>query len=253
MEPKSVAVGPIDCFSQGKVMLGDQYMTFVLICLLNMLVAGAVPIVLVGPMFCGMMLCYLLCAQRKKVDINTLFKGFDYFMPGLIVTLIVVGIAIVASMPGLFMIIVGMVILPFAGDSPIGLIGIPIIMMGYLYMILLNLMFLPLQQFAFTLVVERNMQPMDAIKLSLVGIKKNFFGILGLGFIGGLIMMVGAMLCFIGMFFAAPILYGGIFVAYQKIYGTKPVMSSTSTAGFQAPPSQNPQNPQTKNPYSQRR
>ena len=67
----------------------DQYWLLFAITLVGMLVGSAVPVVLVGPAICGIYLCLFQKIDGKPVVFESLFKGFDYFMASLIVSIVI--------------------------------------------------------------------------------------------------------------------------------------------------------------------
>src|ERR1700746_2684907 len=81
-------VAPVECIKEGWALIKDQYWLFFGIALVGILIGGAVPIVLLGPMMVGIFLCLFQKQRRQAVEFGTLFKGFDYFVQSLIVALI---------------------------------------------------------------------------------------------------------------------------------------------------------------------
>src|SRR5207244_10267747 len=51
-------------------------------------IGGVVPIVLLGPMMVGVFLCLLQRQRNQPVEFVTLFKGFELFVQGLVVTVL---------------------------------------------------------------------------------------------------------------------------------------------------------------------
>src|ERR1051325_6677536 len=84
-EFRTGVVQPVECLKEGWALIKDQYWLFFGISLVGMLIGSAVPIVLLGPMMCGIFICLLQRQHNQPVEFGTLFKGFDYFVPGLIV------------------------------------------------------------------------------------------------------------------------------------------------------------------------
>ena len=81
-------IRPVECIKDGWEMIKDQYWLFFGISIVGMLIAGAFAIVLMGPMMVGIFLCLLQRQRNEPVEFGTLFKGFDLFVPSLIVTVI---------------------------------------------------------------------------------------------------------------------------------------------------------------------
>ena len=78
-------VAPVECIKEGWALIKDQYWLFLGISLVGILIGGAVPIVLLGPMMIGIFLCLLQRQRGEPVEFGTLFKGFEQFVPGLVV------------------------------------------------------------------------------------------------------------------------------------------------------------------------
>ena len=68
-----------------------------------MLIGGAVPVVLIGPMMCGLYLCLFAKMRGEPVEFGMLFKGFDYFVQGLVA-------AAIQTLPVILIMAVGQVI-----------------------------------------------------------------------------------------------------------------------------------------------
>src|SRR6266545_7080966 len=54
---QSGAIAPLECLKEGWATIKDRYWLFLGITLVTMLIGGAVPIVLIGPMMCGLYMC----------------------------------------------------------------------------------------------------------------------------------------------------------------------------------------------------
>jgi Na+-transporting methylmalonyl-CoA/oxaloacetate decarboxylase gamma subunit len=111
---------------EGKELLGDQYFTFLGISLVGMLISGAVPLILVGPVYCGMALCLLKQARNGPMVFDDLFKGFEYFGQSIIAALVYFGATLVVFIPFAIAYVAGMVMIA-SGEGP--LIGIGIVLL----------------------------------------------------------------------------------------------------------------------------
>ncbi len=260
MQARKVAIGPFDCYSQGKNLLGDQYMTFVGITFVGLFISGLIPLILIGPMYAGMALCLLMQASRRRFDFNTLFKGFDYFGPTLIVHLLTMVITFVAMIPIFIFGFGGMMLMGLGEQNAVFiLLAIPVLGIAFICYMLLIFCIFPITFFATILVVEKRMDPMASVKAAMDGVMKNLMGIIGLGFVGSLFMSLGIMLCCIGVYFVIPIYFAANFVAYQKIFGASSLPTSPTgqlgkppgtfqqqrqaAGGYQQQQQQRPRNP----------
>src|SRR5437762_3620307 len=83
------AVQPVQCLKEGWDLIKEQYWLFVGISVVVFFLGQLAPMgILIPPMVCG---SYLVLFERMRgrfVEFGTLFKGFDYFGPGVIALLL---------------------------------------------------------------------------------------------------------------------------------------------------------------------
>jgi uncharacterized membrane protein len=72
--------------------------------------------------------------------------------------------------------------------------------------------------FTYPLIVDRKLSGVDAIKTSFRAAKANFGGVIGLVLLSTLMNMLGAMACYVGLFFVMPIHFAAIAVAYERVF-----------------------------------
>ena len=77
-------IAPFECLKEGWAIIKDRYWLFLGITVVAMLLGGVVPIVLLGPMMCGLYMCLFAKMRNEPFEFGLLFKGFDYFVPALI-------------------------------------------------------------------------------------------------------------------------------------------------------------------------
>jgi uncharacterized membrane protein len=73
--------------------------------------------------------------------------------------------------------------------------------------------------FSYPLIVDRRLPGMDAVKLSARAALANFWRLLGLSLISGLLGFVGLLMCYVGAFLVMPISYSALAVAYEQVFG----------------------------------
>jgi uncharacterized membrane protein len=203
---------------EGKELLGDQYFTFLGISLVGMLISGAVPLILVGPVYCGMALCLLKQARNGPMVFDDLFKGFEYFGQSIIAALVYFGATLVVFIPFAIAYVAGMVMIA-SGEGPLIGIGIVLLILVVLMSSFVTVMGGVVFFFACNLIVERNMEGLPAIGLAFKGFMKNAIGITFAALLGQIAMFIAAMLCFVPMLFVLPIMLAGHFVIYKKVFG----------------------------------
>ena len=111
-------VQPVECIKAGWALIKDEYWMFVGICAVGMLLASAVPLgILLGPMMCGIYMTLFKKRRGEFIEFGTLFKGFDFFGPSFVATLIHIVPIIAIVLPAYFIFYVGM-ILSMATQDP---------------------------------------------------------------------------------------------------------------------------------------
>src|SRR5262245_3834677 len=105
------AVEPMECIKAGWARVKDQYWLFVGMCLVGVLIGSAVPMgILMGPMICGMFLAFFNKRRGQPIEFGTLFKGFDYFGPSVIATLLHVLPILVVLVPAYILFYLGFIV-----------------------------------------------------------------------------------------------------------------------------------------------
>ena len=86
---KRKAVDPVECIKAGWELVKPQYWLFVGMTFVAFFIGSAVPLgILMGPMMCGIYLTCFARRRREPVEFGLLFKGFDFFGPSVIATLL---------------------------------------------------------------------------------------------------------------------------------------------------------------------
>lgn len=220
-EFRTGVIKPVECIKEGWALIKDQYWLFFGISLVGILIGGAVPIVLLGPMMVGIFLCLLQRQRQQPVEFGDLFKGFDYFVQGLIVAVIKVIPLIILMVPFYIVMMVMMMSMPRGRSEPdgaflAGIFGMEIVffLIVMVVSILVELFFM----FAFPLVADRKLSGLDAVKLSFRAGKANLGGVLGLLLLNGLLSLVGILCCVIGVYFYLPVSLAAMVVAYRRVF-----------------------------------
>lgn len=217
--PATVQIRPMELLNQAKQLMGDQYMAFVGITFVGMLVAGLVPMgILMGPMICGIYLCFMERHSGRPTEFGTLFKGFDYFADSFLAYLIFLGISIAVIIPLYVLFFVGMIIAGAVfGDAA----GIMIMLFTFIYIIVVMFvsiaLYLPFL-FVFQLIVGHGLKPWEAVKTSFAGAKANMGGLVLLLVVFSLISGLAAMACYIPVFFVLPLQFGALYILYKQIF-----------------------------------
>ena len=231
------AVRPIECIAAGWELVKGQYWLFVGMCVVAMMIGSAVPAgILLGPLMCGLYLAFFKLRRGEPIEFAMLFKGFDYFGPSVIATLLHM-VPIVAFVLGMyFFFYVSLVLTIIAqGDNPNpwALLGIFAMLLLFFAVVFVVIILLSLGfTFAYPLIVDRKLKGMDAVKLSFKAAMGNFWGLLGMVLLTSVLNLVGMVACYVGMFLVLPIYYGSIAVAYERVFG----LAHLSEASNMPPP-----------------
>ena len=213
-------IRPVECMKEGWQLIKDDYWLFLGITFVGMLVGGIIPFGLgIGAMFCGIYFVMLQKLNGQRFEFGDLFKGFNYFLPGLITSLIVIVPSIIAiivlygSMIALFL---GVAASDGNGAVVFGMFA-TLFVEGIVVAVLLSCLH-ALVMFAYPLIVDRNLNGVDAFKLSARAVWANLSGVIGIILLEFVMGIVGYMALAIGVYFVLPIMFAGVLVAYRKVF-----------------------------------
>jgi len=221
------AVQPVECLKAGWNLVSDQYWLFVGMCAVSMIVGSAVPLgILMGPMMCGV---YLTCFRKRRglpIEFGTLFKGFDYFGQSVVAALLHI-IPIMVVVIGCYIIVyVGMFATMIAASqageeaAPFAMLSFVFVMLLFYAIVLLLVIVISVGfTFAYPLIVDRGVPGFDAVKLSFRAAFANFWRLLGMSLLGGLLSIGGMLLCYVGILLVFPITLSAVAVAYEQVFG----------------------------------
>jgi len=208
-------------------MVKEQYWLFVGMCAVALLIGAAVPMgILTGPMMCGFYMAFFKARRRQPFEFGTLFKGFDYFGPSVVATLLHIVPIMAIVIPAYLFFYVSMVlsvsVAAQSGEEPnpaafFGVFGVFIIF--WLVMVVIIIFISIGFTFAYPLIVDRKLSGFEAVKWSFKAAMGNFWRLLGMTLMTGLLGLGGLVLCYVGIFLVFPIIYGSIAVAYEKVFG----------------------------------
>jgi len=221
IEFRTGVIRPVECMREGWELIKDQYWLFFGVTLVGMLIAGIVPFgILLGTMFCGIYYCLFQKMNGQAATFEGLFKGFNYFVPALIATLVFIIPAIILGIIAYIPLIL-MQIRMMNEENPnpaeiFSYMGFFFVEMLVLWLILGSIhAFL---FFAYPLIIERNLAGMDAFKLSAKAVWQNLGGVVGFIALEFLLGLIGYMVCFVGVYFTLPLMFAGALVAYRKVF-----------------------------------
>jgi len=218
------AVQPIECIKGGWELIRSQYWLFVGMTVVGVIIGSVVPLgILMGPMMCGIYLALFQTRRRQPIEFGLLFKGFDYFGDSVIATLIHIVPIVVIVVPAYLLFYVGMFGMMAASNGQpdpgamLGLLGVFAIFwfLVMIAIIVLSVIF----TFAYPLIVDRRLSGLNAVKLSIRAGFANFWRLLGMLILTGLMTFVGVLFCYVGAFLVMPISFAAIATAYEQVFG----------------------------------
>ena len=221
---QKVRIDPIGCYKQAFELVQGDYWVLLGVSAVAMFIGGAVPVVLLGPMMCGLYMCFLKKYRGDEFEFELLFKGFDLFVPSLIASAIMTGVALAVLMPGFFIMFAGMLFSIPAAEAEGGQAAAPFLaplgcVFGFVLLTFAAVMVAGmLFTFAFPLIVDRKLSGTAAVVASARAVVKNFWGVLGLVALNTLLGLAGALACYVGTFFVLPISFAALTIAYRKVF-----------------------------------
>lgn len=232
-------IKPVECMKEGWELIKDQYWLFLGITFVGMLIGGLIPFgIVVGAMFCGIYYTMIQKLDGKPFEFGDLFKGFNYFIQGLIPMLIIIIPAVVLGI----VMYASMFAVLFSSMDSRGKIDDAVIwkLYGTVFVegIVLSLVMGCLHaliMFAFPLIVDKNLSGMDAFKLSAKAVWQNLSGVVGLILVEFVLGLIGYLICGVGLYLTMPIMFAGVLVAYRRVF-------PKVNMGFNAPPPPNTYN-----------
>ena len=221
---KRNAVEPVACIKAGWELIKDQYWLFVGLTVVGLIIGSVVPLgILMGPMMCGIYLALFQTRRRQPIEFGILFKGFDYFGDAVIATLLHMIPIIIIVVPAYLFLYVGMFAMVGVSQGEpnpgalLGFFGFMVVV--WLVIMLLVIVLSVVFSFAYPLIVDRRLSGLNAVKLSVRAGLANFWRLLGMLLLTGLLNFAGVLLCYVGVFFVMPISFAALAIAYEQVFG----------------------------------
>lgn len=227
------AINPGDCIGNAWQLVTRNLGMYLGIGVLTLIMIGCIPIVnivLMGPVLGGFYYVLLRDMRDEPVEFGMMFKGFEKFVPLMLVGLI-------QAIPGLIFQILqfSVDIARLAGVGPaagtinreffqtsgseiagIG-IGVFLLIVG-LFLFVLMILWTIAFQFAVPLIIEHDLGVVEAIKLSATAGFANAGSMIVLFILVGLVGLVGVLALCVGYFVAFPVGYAAFAFAYRQVF-----------------------------------
>lgn len=223
-----VSISPIAYIGEAWGRVKGQYWMFLGVTVVGMLIGSLVPMgVMLGPMMCGIFLCFQAQGRGEPVKFETLFKGFDRFLESFIAALLMMAASLVLVLPLVFGLVFSGLALGFfaaAGGSREaqgGTVALVILLAvgGFVLIVLASVLLNLLFSFTFPLIVDRGLKGFDAVKLSMRAAWANIWGLVGLGLATFALSLVGVCFCYVGAFLVMPITFAVHWITYERVFG----------------------------------
>lgn len=226
----SGAIDAGECVSAGWNLIKPNYWMFFAVTLVGVLLISCIPCVnifVIGPVGVGIYYVLLRSMRGEPVEFGMMFKGFEKFVPAMVVGLI-------QAFPGIVWTIVDYTVnfatlipaLSRGGDLSDLQRGADIFGAGFsIGYTLFALTFAVVSavwgisfMFALPLLAEHDLNPIDALKLSASAAWSNIGGIILLVVLQVLLAIVGLLALCVGVLFVLPVLYASFAVAYRQVF-----------------------------------
>jgi hypothetical protein len=191
--PAAVQARPGYWVGQGWQMVKADIGTFIVLTIVFAVLNGMVPMILQGPLIAGFQIFCMKKLLNRRTDFADLFKGFNFFVPALIASLL---ITLLVGCGTLFCIIPGLVVAA---------------------------MF----KFTFLFIVDKRMDFWPAMQASHAVVKSDYFGFTMFLLLMILVDILGALCCIVGLLVAVPVTVAAVTVAYKEIVGFDPRTAET--------------------------
>ncbi len=214
-------VQALDCFSEGADLVRGQYWPLVAVCGVGTLLGGLAPMgILMGPMMCGIYLCFFRRMAGGLVGLELLFSGFDHFVQSLVASLILFGVSLLVVTPAVVLMFAAGLIGVSSIDQPGpgSLVPAAILLVVALLFVILALAVGPFFLFVYPLIVDRGLDAVPAIKASFRAVGANLWGVSLVLLLTGGLWVVAALLCYVPVFLVAPLCFATLASAYRRIF-----------------------------------
>lgn len=210
-------IRPIEIYKEAWALMKSQYWMVFAIVIVGVLIGSIIPIVLIGPMMCGMFICLFCLTDGKPLKFEDLFKGFDFFVKSLPISIAIM-LPVLVFILAIYVPMIGMAI---AGQKMSESEIMPFIIGMLIFEVVFAIVMVcihTLLMFAFPLVADRGISGIAAIKLSAKAVWANLSGMAGLFGVSAVVVFVGYLALCVGVYLTIPLIMMAQAVAYRKIF-----------------------------------
>ena len=217
LEFKTGVIKPFECVKEGFEQIKNDYWLLFAIWLVGGILSGVSLLIAAGALTCGIFYCYLRKIDGYEIKFDDLWKGMQWFAPGLILVLII-------AVPMFF--VYGLIYVPIILSAVMGsrlnqdeLIGLLVgAFVVEFFLVVIMVCIHTLLMFSFPLIVDRHLSAVKAITTSARAVLKNLGGVAGLMGVNFLLALAGYAAVCVGIYFVIPIILAANVVAYRKVF-----------------------------------
>ncbi len=229
----SGAIDATGCISNGWNLIKPNYWMYFGISILSWVILSCIPIAnifLIGPVLVGVYFVFFREMRGEPVEFGMMFKGFEKFVPAMVVGLI-------QSIPGIIFQILqitldlGRIFAENSGvlrsesffasdDAGVAVAGGFMVLLlflgvfGIIFGIAWHITFV----FALPILADNDIGPIEAITLSAKAGWSNVGGLIILAILQFFVAVLGVLAICIGVFFVLPIIYAASAFAYRQVF-----------------------------------
>ncbi|MFN0279543.1 MAG: hypothetical protein ACKVRN_13255 [Pyrinomonadaceae bacterium] len=210
-------IKPMECVREAWALIKGDYWLLFAIWIVGVILSSISLLIAAGALTCGIFYAYLRKIDGHEVKFDDLWKGMNWFLPGLILMLII-------AVP--MFVVYGVIYVPIVLSAVMGsklsqdeLIALLIGAFAVeLVLVLVMVCIHTLLIFSFPLIVDRNLGATKAITTSARAVLKNLSGVAGLLGLNFLLAIAGYIALCIGIYFVIPIIIAANVTAYRKVF-----------------------------------
>lgn len=214
-------IHPIECVREGWVLIRNDYWLLFAISIVGAMIGGVSMYVLIGSMICGIFTCYLKKIDGGPVVFDDLWKGFNFFWPSLLLTLVIVVPIVVWMLIMFATLYLPIITAAVMGNKADGSTILAAFAVGFVIDVIVAILMICIHSlliFAFPLIVDRSLSSWEAMKLSARAALKNIRGIAGMIAVNFVLVLAGELALCVGLYLVIPIITAANIVAYRKVF-----------------------------------
>ena len=225
----SGAIDASGAVSQGWELIKRNYWMYFGMVLLTYIMISCIPIggiFIAGPVMVGIYTALLRDMRGEPVDFGMMFKGFEKFVPAMVVGLIISIPAIILQILQ-FAMNIGANLMESQSrrgrggepdiDALMAILGVYFAVFGGFMVV--NLIWTALFMFALPLIADnKDLGPIDALILSAKAAFSNIGGLIVLIIFKALICFLGFLVICLGLYFVLPVIFAMEIVAFRQVF-----------------------------------